>query len=138
MSFSKSTKSILTAPEGIFFNFCAKKHIDIDTLSCETPFYQIDKGDFIYSQHEWDIKNNFIYYNNSFNEFEKLPALVPNRYSGDQWSKRSDLSSEILKGKIFLFTFMKMAELNNQKRGAPFIEFKFTSKQNEFMTRYWT
>lgn len=74
------------------------EQIDFDKV--KTPYYQIDKGDFMFKNHVWDMKNNYILCSNYSNDdILNFLALIPNNYENDQWSKRHD--------KAFLFTFME-------------------------------
>ena len=109
--------------EGIFEFFCNSNDIQVNFKSCETPFWTIDKRDFIFDGLEWDIKNNFFYSEKDVEiDCSTLPALIPNRHPKDQWSKRN--KSEILQsnGIAYVFTFMKMANIQNGKRTESFIE----------------
>lgn len=96
--------------EGLFQYFCQANSITINSQICTTPFYQIDNRDFEFQGLEWDIKNNFLYHSGSElagSEYIKLPALVPNRDGGDQWSKRDTKYLSHSTGTAYLFSFMK-------------------------------
>ena len=99
--------------EGLFFTFCKHNGIIADYSRCNTPFYTIDKRDFILDNYEWDIKNNFIIHNNKVlaDDYTNLPALVPDRFNRDQWSKRNEMQHNGLSGVRLLFSFMKRDEI---------------------------
>lgn len=122
--------------ESLFKYFCNMNNIDVDFTVCSTPFWEVDKRDFVLNKSEWDIKNNFIYccgnllsgYN-----YVDLPALIPNRFLGDQWSKRNQqLISETIKTE-YLFTFLKNSDITNGKRGSGFLEVLLSNQQIEFL-----
>jgi hypothetical protein len=97
--------------EGIFFNFCNENNINIDTTPCTTPFWLPDLRDFLYLGGEWDIKNNFFYCSDheiSSFDVTGLPALIPNKHSNDQWSKRNEHYLEPSRYSAYLFTFMRL------------------------------
>jgi len=124
--------------EALFSYYCEENNIDINTKNCQTPFYTVDRHDFIYDGYEWDIKNNFIYHRGdelSTVKYVDLPALVPDRYSGDQWSKRIDTLHTSTKGTRFLFSFMKQADLINGKRKNYFFDLKINKKQKTHLSR---
>jgi len=47
--------------EALFKFFCNNNNLNPDFDTCTTPFWTVDKRDFILDSCEWDIKNNFIY-----------------------------------------------------------------------------
>lgn len=122
--------------ETLFKYFCNANGLKPDFDTCATPFWTVDKRDFLLNGNEWDIKNNFYYcLNNEYGgDYINFPALVPNRFPGDQWSKREDNINNDTKGVVFLFTFLKDADLVNGNRGKEFIDINFTPKQLEFIT----
>ncbi len=121
--------------EALFETFCKKNNIIIDFDVCTTPFWTVDNRDFVLNRNEWDIKNNFIYCQDEhFNgNYIDLPALVPNRFTGDQWSKRNENLIAGTNGVFFLFTFLKNADLINGQRGNEFLEIDISSNQQAFI-----
>ena len=122
--------------ESLFMHFCSANDIHPDFEICTTPFWTVDNRDFILDGKEWDIKNNFIYHrNDTLSEFSycDLPALVPNRYAGDQWSKRDQTMINGSKGIRFLFTYLKDADLVNGRRGIEFLEIILSQQQQSFI-----
>lgn len=119
--------------EKLFEYFCRKNEIPIETKSCETPFWTIDRRDFTLLDGEWDLKNNFYYSETepirSFN-YTDFPALVPNRFAGDQWSKRSHKETGA-RFVGFLFTFLRM-EIG--KKGSSFFNLHLSEKQHQLIT----
>ncbi|MFV0392103.1 MAG: hypothetical protein ACK5KP_09520 [Paludibacteraceae bacterium] len=118
--------------ESLFGYFCEKNTISPDFKTCTTPFWTTDRKDFILNNDEWDIKNNFIYYpNNQLKElrYSDLPALVPDRYHGDQWSKRNKVEFSETTSPRFLFTFLQNTELNDGVRGREFLEIILSEAQ---------
>jgi len=93
--------------EGIFLEFLKCQQFIADSSTCETPYFQPDRRDFMLNDYEWDLKNNFVHTDQLLYAAKNaLPALIPDRYQGDQWSKRLQLSSTKSKGLIYVFTFM--------------------------------
>ena len=107
--------------EKLFFFFARRNAIPLDTTPCRTPFYQVDRRDFILNDLEWDIKNNFLFHSGDLlpDFYTHLPALVPDRNSRDQWAKRYEKQIPASKGVAFLFTFMKLSD----RRGNSFPRF---------------
>ena len=125
--------------EGLFKFFCKENNIQANFEICETPFYQIDKRDFLLGESEWDQKNNFIYHSGdqlTSHKYTDLPALVPNRPNRkDQWLKRNDRYFTNSKSVNFLFTFMKPAEKNNRRNN--FFSINLSGKQLEFLNKLY-
>jgi len=126
--------------EALFETFCKKNNIAIDFNVCSTPFWTIDNRDFVLNNNEWDIKNNFIYHKNEHynGNYTDLPALVPNRFKGDQWSKRNENLVTGTKGVYFLFTFLKNTDLINGQRGTEFLEINISTKQQNFLRELYS
>ena len=97
--------------EKFFIHFCRVNEIPINTDSCQTQFHLPDKRDFILGREEWDIKNNFLHYDQPIlpvNSYLDLPALIPHRGKWDQWTKRKEcLHHPETESVCFLFSFMK-------------------------------
>ena len=102
----------------------------IDT--CQTPFYQPDRRDFILGREEWDLKNNFLHHRGPVlppDDYYELPGLIPDRGQWDQWSKRSDcLHQPETEAVCFLFSFMK-----GWQGKQPFLTVSFTPEQHAFL-----
>jgi hypothetical protein len=45
--------------EMLFVEYCNERGVGISTEECTTPFYQVDRRDFLLGDFECDIKNNF-------------------------------------------------------------------------------
>jgi hypothetical protein len=117
--------------EGLFYFFCNENHVTIYTESCTTPFWLPDQKDFIFLNGEWDIKNNFIYSNDPLTDKIKmslLPALIPNKYAGDQWSKRNETYHANTTFSAYLFTFMVL-----RKAEKSFFDILLNAEQLDFM-----
>jgi hypothetical protein len=121
--------------EELFQCFCNENNIFPDFETCTTEFWTVDKRDFILNGEEWDIKNNFIYTQGELlnEDYINLPALVPNRFNGDQWSKRTNNLIAGTNGVGFLFTYLKNATLNNGTRGGEFLEINLSEQQHLFL-----
>ena len=122
--------------EALFKQFCFHNAITLDWETCTTPFWQIDRRDFILKQLEWDIKNNFIYHAGDLLQtynYTDLPCLIPNKKAGDQWSTRNEIKNTISLGTSYLFSFLKSASLNNNKRGPDFYNFTISDQQLSFI-----
>jgi len=92
--------------EALLEQWARKNGVLLDFKSGESGFWTRDHFDFLYRGIEWDLKNNFTHSEIlPYDEYLKLPALVPNRHSEDQW--QSALKSE---KKGFLFSFMSNKE----------------------------
>jgi len=123
--------------EGLLRFFFTQNDLPADFDRCQTPFYQIDKRDFLFDGFEWDFKNNFIYHpQNRLPEkaYSDLPALVPNRYAGDQWGKRLKRFFPESKGVRFLFSFLKGADLNNGRRVNAFFSLRLVPEQIKLLS----
>lgn len=97
--------------EEIFYHHCQSQHIRIDFESCSTPFWMPDQRDFLWLGGEWDLKNNFFYCTDEDFEnfdFTLLPALIPNTYDHDQWSKRNETLLYHCKFMAYVFSFMRL------------------------------
>lgn len=95
--------------ENLLEEFFNNQKISVDFNSCQTPYYQIDRRDFLWRDFEWDLKNNFITYSELALDGQtigKLPCLIPNIKAGDQWDRRNKLYFDSLKGSAYLFSFM--------------------------------
>lgn len=115
-------------------DFCKCQHIDADFKSCSTPFYQIDNRDFLLNGYEWDIKNNYLSLDkNDFNGIEQLPALVPDRFKGDQWSKR-EKPEHNSKGVRFLFSFM-IKETGKGRSREHMMKVRLSKTHSDFLMR---
>ena len=122
--------------ESLFKFFCNQNRIEPDFEACTTPFWTVDKRDFLLDGSEWDIKNNFIYCPEdvlSNQSYSDLPALVPNRFPGDQWSKREQIQIVGSRDIFFLFTFLKNADLTSGTRGSEFLEIVLSDRQQGFI-----
>jgi hypothetical protein len=116
--------------EGLFQYFCSQNNINPDFSTCSTPFWTIDKRDFLLGNDEWDIKNNFVYHaKDTLKSYTQLPALVPNKKATDQWSKRNKMAFDHTAQVKFLFTYLKNADLSGNKRGKEFLEINLTMAQ---------
>ncbi|MFN4122053.1 MAG: hypothetical protein ACK4GL_01975 [Flavobacteriales bacterium] len=100
--------------EGLFLEFLKVQGIYANTEKCETPYYLPDKRDFVLSGYEWDIKNNYLLCSD-FQGIDtgNLPALIPDRFSGDQWTQREKLLFSESKGLVYVFTFMPLFAANH-------------------------
>jgi hypothetical protein len=126
--------------EALFEYFCQKNDISLDTEPCTTPFWTVDNRDFLLNNSEWDIKNNFLYHSGNVlanHQYTDLPALVPNRFTGDQWSKRNTKMIGTSSNIEFLFTWLKGASLSNGKRGPYFLEIILTDDQHDCLRKLY-
>jgi len=121
------------AAESIFFEYCKNTGYEVSTARTTTPFHDIDKRDFEYGFHEWDIKNNFLEHENDLlelNEYLSIPCLIPNRGPWDQWSKRDKLFFNNSNGLGYVFTFMKKSD---PRQPGTFFDFHISFKQELFI-----
>lgn len=126
--------------ESLFRYFCERNAIEADFQTPSTPFWTVDNKDFLMGKDEWDIKTNFIYHKGAEPDslkYTDLPALIPNRRDGDQWSKRDELLHRGSGKSQFLFTFLKNAELNHGERGKEFLEILLTDEQISFLRKLY-
>ncbi len=93
--------------EGMLRLFANEHQLNLDWTAGETPFWKRDNFDFSWKECAWDLKNNFIHCTGLIEpeNYLHLPALVPNRFPGDQFSHRFD-QVEHHRGRAFLFTFI--------------------------------
>ena len=122
--------------ELLFYHFCSENNLPVNYEICTTPFWEIDQRDFVLNQSEWDIKNNYIYHTYDVlttHKYTNLPALVPNRMEGDQWTNRNSPKIKNCSDTKFLFTFLKGADLTEGKRTNAFLEIFLTKEQESFL-----
>jgi hypothetical protein len=102
--------------EYLFLSFLKHHRINFDEASCLTPYYLPDNRDFLMGNYEWDIKNNFLHHHDLklIENPELLPALIPDRFKGDQWTKRLKTLFPEKKGVAFVFTFMPLKNKNGK------------------------
>lgn len=118
--------------EAMVAHFCESQKIPTDFESCSTPFYKIDKRDFILDDYEWDIKNNYLgLERNNFEGIEHLPSLVPDRSGRDQWSKRNELE-HASSGVRFLFTFM-IKEIGRGRKRQHMLKIQLSPSHADFL-----
>lgn len=123
--------------ELLFLNFAHNVGIPINTARTETPFYKIDRRDFEVFGNEWDLKNNYLEHHDSFlpfDEYLKLPCLIPNRGPWDQWSKRNYLQFVDSRQSGHIFTFMKK---RNPGARREFLDFKMTFAQEQMIRKLY-
>lgn len=122
--------------EELFFFFATQNAIPINTEPCKTPFYRTDRRDFILNGIEWDIKNNFLKHNGTIfkGDYISLPALIPDRFPGDQWSKRNKLLTSNARGVAFLFTYMKLLTSSANDKTS-FLQIHLTQSQKDLIRR---
>jgi hypothetical protein len=119
----------------LFVEYCNESGVGISTEECTTPFYQVDRRDFLLGDFECDIKNNFFWNTGTQSPIEELiikfPALVPNRWEGDQWSKRNE--SYFGKRVMFIFTFMQAGYLKDGDRVDGILSIDLSKSQKEYL-----
>lgn len=119
--------------EMLFAQFVDDHKLSFDFKSCSTPFYQGDKRDFLFNELEWDQKNNFLSRQSLYlkeEELDELPALIPNKFTGDQWDRRTKLHFQHTKGAGFVFSFM----FNKLENGPLVTDFLTISLSKEWKT----
>ena len=119
--------------ENLFFHFLSANKINFDNQMTNTPFYSIDKRDFILKNIEWDIKNNFLIHENETlkpDEYIKLLGLIPYRGDWDQWGKRNIKYFPNTTSCGYVFTFMQKKQSKNDQ---DFFDLKYTFKQEMFL-----
>ena len=123
--------------EALFQLFCRANNINADFDACATPFWTVDNRDFLLNGYEWDIKNNFYYCSGDIysGKYTHFPALIPNRYDGDQWSKRDCCRHLGANGVKFLFSFLKGADLENDERGQEFLDINMSQDQLNLISK---
>jgi len=95
--------------ELLFNDYALQSSLDVDFESCSTPFFQVDRRDFLWKESEWDLKNNFLTTRKlsiAKAQLDHLPALIPDNFDGDQWDKRKRTHFESSKDFKVLFSFM--------------------------------
>lgn len=123
--------------EYLFFEYCRQKDVSIKTDECSTAFWMPDKRDFVLNGIEWDIKNNYLFHSAEYlppEQYLDLYALVPDRFHGDQWSKRHRVKLGTA-ATAFVFTFMK--NLDSYTSGQNFLNLVLTDEQESFIHGYY-
>ncbi len=122
--------------EGLLREYARQRGLPFDFEAGATPYFLPDRFDFSFGKYAFDLKNNFIYHQGDMLEpdaYMKLPALVPHRFEGDQWSKR-DAVVQTGQGdeleKAFLFSYLKQAD---QRNAPPFLRLFFNVKGTAFL-----
>ncbi len=122
--------------EGLFKWYCNNNNINVNFETCETPFWQVDKRDFMLNGYEWDIKNNILYLEGDYSEdILNLPALIPSRNRCDQWSTKDSIKISKSRGVKHLFTFLKGAELKDGERRDPFFDINLSKRQADILQK---
>jgi hypothetical protein len=118
--------------ESLLKLFSEENGLELDFDAGQTPFWMRDAFDFQWKGQKWDLKNNFLYHSGetlSSEAYMKLPALVPNRFAGDQWA----LADEA--GKAFLFSFLRQSDTRD---GVPFFEIHYSDGALRFLSNLST
>src|SRR5690606_26434405 len=91
----------------LFALFAEEQKLNIDLKAGVTTFLNNPVFDFSFENTAWHIQNNIVQNPKplSAEEYVYLPALIPNRFKNDRWSKR-DETPEGHKNTGFLFTFL--------------------------------
>lgn len=122
--------------EYLFYDYCLYNNIPINVDDCTTPFWTIDKRDFIFLEYECDLKNNY-FWDVDLNQYTnneliiRLPALVPNKHKNDQWGKRNEKFFN--KNVMFIFTFIKNGKIVNGERRDTTFSVNLTKTQEDFI-----
>jgi len=121
--------------ELVFEQFAADASLPVDFATCQTPFYNVDRKDFLFKGFEWDIKNNFLTAQRldiAVEELNRLPALIPNNFEKDQWSKKSKIFFSEARGSKQLFSFM-IGKLEDGPMVTEWAAFKLNKAQTEWL-----
>ncbi len=102
--------------EKVIQGFLLENGVAIDVDRCTTPFWDIDRRDFLFDGMEWDIKNNYLHRSlRASADFLQAPALVP--LGAGQWGTRERLHFDS-RSAGFAFSFCEddkwKIALNNQ------------------------
>jgi hypothetical protein len=119
--------------ENLFFFHLTENNIAFDQKITSTPFYTVDKRDFILKGKEWDIKNNYLIHEEEIlpkDEYIELLGLIPHRGEWDQWGKRNQKFFSQSTSTAYVFTFMQK---NRSKAGDDFFSIQFSFKQEIFL-----
>ncbi|HKL02193.1 MAG TPA: hypothetical protein VJ911_00905 [Cryomorphaceae bacterium] len=116
--------------EALLEQYAFENQIPMDFTAGETPFWTRDHFDFKLGETAFDLKNNFVHANDilSAQSYLHLPALVPNRFEGDQWSKRNS-SAEGATERAFVFSFISQGATYK----TPLFKLKIESEQVNFL-----
>lgn len=93
--------------KNLFALFAEEQNINLNFKTGEKSF-EYDPGfDFSFENTAWHIQNKFVQNSKllTAEEYVYLPALIPNRFEDDQWSKRNK-KPEGQEGAGYLFTFL--------------------------------
>ena len=123
-------------PKYLFRYFCENNDIYPDFDSCSAPFWSIGKRDFILNSDEWDIKNCYCRAGGDNPNYIDLPALISNRHTGDEWTKRNKKLIDGTAGVEFLFTYLKADTLTtsgSENQGEKFLDIHLSNAQATFI-----
>ena len=98
---------IKSLPKVLFNLFAKEQNLSLDFKAGKRAFPNNPVFDFSFENTAWHIQNNFVQNPKPLHaeEYVYLPALIPNRFKNDNWSKR-DKFLEGYKNTGFLFTFL--------------------------------
>ncbi len=112
--------------------FAEEQNIKLDFKAGETPFWRSDNFDFSFQGAAYDLKNNYVQSANLLPEenYLKLPALVPNRFEKDQWSKRND-KAEGVENRGYVFSFLTEDKTSHTR----LFDLRISIQTLDFLTR---
>lgn len=116
-------------------DFAKEQGLNLDFESCTTPFYQVDRRDFLWKESEWDLKNNFLTCRKLELEalqIDHLPALIPSNFKGDQWDKRENCVFENSLDSRMLFSFM-IGKLEDGPLVTEWATFRLSTDQKKWL-----
>ena len=99
--------------EYLFREACREKGIVLEVDRCTTPFWKRDQRDFVLHNREWDVKSLFLHQLPPKAAFDECPALIPNRFPGDQWSTRATrYLPDLIEPPASVFVFLSTLNLS--------------------------
>ncbi len=118
--------------EALLELYGVENNIPMDFSAGETPFWTSDNFDFKLGNTAFDLKNNFVNTDETMasHRYLHLPALVPNRFDGDQWSKRNSHPENALR-RAFVFSFISQG----RSFKSPLFDLHLEPEQVNFLVR---
>lgn len=116
--------------KNLFALFANEQNLNLNFKSREIPFSPDPTFDFSFENTAWYIQNNFVRNSKPLpaEEYVYLPALIPNRFKDDAWSKRIEKP----KGHVstgYLFTFLN----EDPDKTKPFLDFHLDHRIIHFL-----
>ena len=123
--------------KSLFALFAEDQNLYLDFKSGQESFPHSHRFDFSFENTCWHIENNFVQNQKplSAEEYVYLPALIPNHYKNDTWSKRNEIVDEY-ESTGYLFTFLNEDPDKNNPVFDVHIDHRIISFLSDYRSKY--